>query len=103
MKSSYEILGFTFLIEEQKIYNTLNEIDFSSTPKDQEFNLDEDLLQFNLDNETTIDVGWYPSFDANGRFVVQRIKNSDWDNPEKYLEIKWDKPLLLEAIKSVMN
>ncbi|MBK4714727.1 MULTISPECIES: hypothetical protein [Tenebrionibacter/Tenebrionicola group] len=103
MKKNYKILGFTFLIEEQKIHNTLNELDFLSTPQSQEFNLDEDLLQFKLDNETTIDIGWYPSFDANGRFVVQRIKNSDWENPEKYIEVKWDKSLLLEALKSVMN
>lgn len=103
MKKSYEILGFTFLIKEQIIYNKMNALDFSSTPESQEFNLDEDLLQFNLDNETTIDIGWYPSFDANGRFGVQRIKNFDWESPEKYIEVKWDKSLLLEALKSVMS
>ena len=48
--------------------------------------LKEDLLQVSYPNNILLDVGWYPSFDINGRFHVRLIKDSDWDNIKYHSE-----------------
>ena len=49
--------------------------------------LKEDLIQVEYaDQHLLLDVGWYPSFSADGRFVVQLIKQQDWHSPLFQLE-----------------
>ncbi|MEM6955248.1 MAG: hypothetical protein AAF645_06145 [Myxococcota bacterium] len=42
--------------------------------------LKEDLVQV-LYGDVTLDVGWYPSFAADGRFKVVVVKDCDWQRP----------------------
>lgn len=67
--------------------------------------LDEDLLQvsFSDADETTIDVGWYPSFDEAGAFVVIVIKNRDWDSPLFKASAGWDKADLNSKIEQALD
>lgn len=49
--------------------------------------LKEDLIQVDYpDQRLLLDVGWYPSFSADGRFLVQLIKQQDWHSPMLRLE-----------------
>lgn len=43
--------------------------------------LKEDLIQVEYGEELILDVGWYPEFSANGRFVVTLCRRQDWDSP----------------------
>ncbi|HBR70253.1 TPA: hypothetical protein DIC20_00255 [Candidatus Dependentiae bacterium] len=58
------------------------DIDFNLPFQNQKWSYKEDLIQiyFN-DGGYIIDVGWYPEFDAKGKFVISIIKNYDWDKP----------------------
>jgi len=63
--------------------------------------LQEDLLQVRYPNDITLDVGWYPAFRANGRFVIQIIKSKDWDKPvfvREFSDIKKLKSTINEAL-----
>lgn len=42
--------------------------------------LDEDIVAFQFDDESWLDVGWYPSYDHDGYYVVMQF-NADggWD------------------------
>lgn len=62
------------------VYNEFN-ISVHTPLYEQEHLLLEDLLQVEYCNGILLDVGWYPEFDVNGRFVVQIIKNKDWSSP----------------------
>ncbi len=65
------------------IYNDY-EIDPNLPFKDQEWSFKEDILQIKFDraeNYYTVDVGWNPEFDKNGKFVIQVIKHYEWENP----------------------
>ena len=44
-------------------------------------NLKEDMLQAEYKNNLLLDVGWYPSFEANGHFQIKIIKDYEWDEP----------------------
>ncbi|MBX9830707.1 hypothetical protein K2X40_02035 [Candidatus Babeliales bacterium] len=59
--------------------------DFDINPdiafEEQQYSLDEDLFQVSYGEEYTIDIGWSPSSDPEGNFVVRIIKNYDWDTP----------------------
>lgn len=41
----------------------------------------EDILQIRFGDSYLIDVGWYPEFNPEGHFIVEAIKNEDWENP----------------------
>ncbi|SEN68850.1 hypothetical protein [Lihuaxuella thermophila] len=55
----------------------------TDVPLDQQvFSLKEDMLQVHFqEGKYLIDVGWYPSFEENGRFKVFVIENFDWEKP----------------------
>jgi hypothetical protein len=63
--------------------------------------LKEDILQITYKNgesaEYVLDVGWYPEFNENGRFIVKVIVNYDWEKP-LYCEECRD----LETLKSLL-
>lgn len=70
----------------------------------QEDFLTEDLLQVQYDNGYLIDLGWYPEFDTNGKFILQVVKDGNWKKPilkEQSRDWKQLKKLLLKAINIV--
>lgn len=68
--------------------------DFNINPdiplQEQVFELGEDLLQIQYENNIVIDVGWYPGFDPLGNFTIYIIKDCDWDHPlyKKVVKLK---------------
>ena len=48
--------------------------------------LDEDLLQLELPDGCVLDVGWYPSCDPSGRYVLQIVKDRNWQEPVEKIE-----------------
>ena len=55
--------------------------DVSKKIECQEDSLVEDLLQVSFPDNLLLDLGWYPEFDITGQFVLQIIRNYDWDIP----------------------
>jgi hypothetical protein len=43
--------------------------------------LKEDLAQARYEGGVLVDVGWSPSFSAEGAFVVRVVREADWDAP----------------------
>lgn len=43
--------------------------------------LREDMLQIEFSDNLLLDVGWYPSFDEKGRFLLLLVKDYAWDKP----------------------
>ena len=63
-------------------WNNFKEYDIGVHSKDDRYELHEDLLQlFNEKANLIIDLGWYPSHDENGNYILLLIKNYDWDSP----------------------
>jgi hypothetical protein len=62
-------------------YDQFN-IDPTKYLEEQIWNLDEDLIQITFDGgKYIVDVGWYPSFNVNGEFIIYVIENLNWENP----------------------
>lgn len=59
----------------------LDELDVSKPIRDQIEILKEDLIQVRFRENIVLDVGWYPSFSRRGRFVVEVVKDCDWESP----------------------
>lgn len=57
-------------------------VDFSKTLLKQLDSLTEDLLQVKYADNYLLDLGWYPEYEANGKFVVQLIKDRKWNSPK---------------------
>ena len=56
-------------------------IDPTKSIPEQVGDLKEDMLQIAFgDGQYIVDVGWYPSFDINGKFKIFLIENQDWEN-----------------------
>ncbi|NHZ92009.1 hypothetical protein F2P45_23815 [Massilia sp. CCM 8733] len=43
--------------------------------------LREDMLQIRFGDHLLLDVGWYPSFNEQGRFLLLLVKDQAWDEP----------------------
>ncbi len=62
--------------------NSFTEYDIAVHGKQDCHELHEDLLQLlNEQANLIIDLGWYPSYDENGHYLLLLIKNYDWDSP----------------------
>ena len=64
----------------------------------------EDLVQIEYEDGYLIDLGWYPEFDAAGRFIVQLIKDYNWEKPiyiQKSRDVKQLKEILVNAINMI--
>lgn len=71
MKTNFNILGKDYFIENVKsIYDELSTIDFTKTVPEEAIRLDEDLFQLTQNNGVVIDIGWYPSLDEKGEFLI---------------------------------
>ena len=62
------------------IYDDFN-IDFTKSIQTQTDSLKEDLLQISFAENFVLDLGWYPENNIRGKFVLQIIKEYDWENP----------------------
>ncbi len=60
--------------------------------------LREDLFQVSYDEKYIVDIGWFSDFDPQGNFIVQIIKNYDWEKPV-YLKKTSDIEQLNEFVK----
>ncbi|NHZ99208.1 hypothetical protein [Massilia sp. CCM 8734] len=43
--------------------------------------LREDMLQIRFGDHLLLDVGWYPSFNEQGRFLLLLVKDQAWEQP----------------------
>lgn len=41
----------------------------------------EDMFQARLQNDWILDIGWYPSFKREGRFLLLAVEGFDWEHP----------------------
>lgn len=106
MTKTYSILGLNYeLPNVAYFYDSLSLLDFDKEPGDDVWGLAEDLLQvlFSDAEKTTVDVGWYPSFDEAGEFVVMVIKNRDWDSPLLRVSAGWDRAKLSDRIAEALD
>ncbi|MNN52165.1 hypothetical protein D3C81_1668480 [compost metagenome] len=46
----------------------------------QLLDLKEDMLQVEYSSSFLLDVGWYPSFDLDGRSQIRVVKDYDWSD-----------------------
>lgn len=63
-------------------FNNFTEYDVNVHGEKYCFELNEDLIR--LTNEAaglTIDLGWYPSFDLNGSYILMLVKGDAWEKP----------------------
>lgn len=81
-------------------YNDFD-LNFSEPLKNQLDNLKEDLLQVSYPNGLLLDIGWFPSFDENGKFQIRAIENYDWETPIFYLEARNVEDLQLAIMNAI--
>lgn len=104
METNYIILEEVYHIENVKsIYDELSTIDFTKTVSEEAIRLDEDLFQLTQNNGVAIDIGWYPSLDEKGEFLIQVISDGDWDHPMIKTSSGWDKNELIEKLNIVLE
>jgi len=103
MKKIYVILGTDFELDLSNIFDELSSIDFSRGIDEQIMILDEDLLQLSLTSGYVVDVGWYPAFERDGNFVINRITNGGWDTPEYKNKVGWNKNDLINKIREAIG
>ncbi|AUT97974.1 hypothetical protein C3454_02060 [Citrobacter europaeus] len=104
MKTNFNILGEDYFIENVKsIYDELSTIDFTQKVSEEAIRLDEDLFQLTQNNGVVIDIGWYPSLDEKGEFLIQVISGADWDHPMIKTSSGWDKNELIEKLNNVIG
>jgi len=103
MMRKYRILGFDYELDLINIFDELSNIDFSQDIESQIMVLDEDLLQLSFKSGVIVDVGWYPAFEVNGEFIINRIVNGCWDAPESTYSVGWDKSELISKIRKAIG
>ncbi|HAT7564227.1 TPA: bacteriocin immunity protein [Citrobacter koseri] len=104
METNYIIFEEVYHIENVKnIYDELSTIDFTKTVSEEAIRLDEDLFQLTQNNGVAIDIGWYPSLDEKGEFLIQVISDGDWDHPMIKTSSGWDKNELIEKLNIVLE
>lgn len=63
-------------------YNNFTEYDMDIHGSKDLFELNEDLLRLcNEKANLIIDLGWYPSHDINGKYLLLLVKDYKWDCP----------------------
>ncbi|MEJ5114435.1 hypothetical protein [Erwinia billingiae] len=104
MKSSHNILDKEYHLENvDSIYDEISSMDFNKTISEQVNRLDEDLFQLTFSDGTVIDIGWLPSFEESGQFVIQVISDGDWDNPTVKYFSGWDKTELVKKLDAALG
>ncbi|HCB3587000.1 hypothetical protein [Citrobacter koseri] len=104
MNTNYCILGKSYHIENvENIYDEISTLDFNKSVSEEISRLDEDLFQLVLNDGSVVDIGWYPSFGEDGKFIIQVILNGDWDHPAVKIASGWDKNELIEKLSNVLG
>jgi len=67
-------------------YWALDGLEASRPLEHQLDELKEDLAQVRFGARTVLDVGWYPEFSSNGKFVVLVVRDGAWDTPRSSLD-----------------
>lgn len=63
-------------------FNNFTEYDVRIHGEMDSIELSEDLLRLSNDEANMIiDLGWYPSFDTEGQYILELVKNYNWDQP----------------------
>lgn len=63
------------------VFWDLDSISVGIPIKEQLDELKEDLAQIHFPSGVIIDVGWYPEFSMAGSFVVNVVRENEWDDP----------------------
>jgi hypothetical protein len=66
----------------------IDDLDLSKGIASQVDLLAEDLVQVRFGDHVILDLGWYPEFDPEGHFVLNVIKDEDWETPTTVLRFK---------------
>lgn len=104
MKSSHHILDKEYHLENvDSIYDEISSMDFNKTISEQVNRLDEDLFQLTFSDGTVVGIGWFPSFEESGQFVIQVISDGDWDNPTVKYFSEWDKIELVKKLDAALG
>lgn len=81
-------------------YNSFTEYDIEKHGESDLFELNEDLLRlYNEKANLMIDLGWYPAYDVDGNYVLELIKNFEWDRPLKRVVSKSKKEIVSDIEK----
>ena len=80
MKKNEDLFKMIELLDSKITYNDFF-IDEHIPFQEQIYAYKEDLLQITCGDNLLIDVGWYPSMDPKGRFVIYIIQDYDWQHP----------------------
>ena len=83
------------------IYNEFH-VDFSKSLLEQLDSLTEDLLQVKYADNYLLDLGWLPEYEADGSFVVQIIKDRDWNTP-KYKAFCKSQEELMQVLETAIS
>jgi hypothetical protein len=73
--------AFLDVDENQILFWNFQSLDASRAPQEQPDGLKEDLGQLVLGPGVLLDIGWYPRLDATGSFVVQAVREGEWETP----------------------
>jgi hypothetical protein len=84
------------------VFWELDELDESQILCEQSDRLKEDLAQIKFPGEIVLDLGWYPSFDPDGEFIVMVVQNRDWENPLYRARAKDFSTLRLELSQAIL-
>lgn len=76
-------------------------IDFFRPFSEQLDCLLEDLLQVKFLENCLLDVGWYPEYEEDGAFVIQVIKDQNWELPIYKKKCKEKNEFLQDIIKTI--
>ena len=81
---------------------------YPNKPMEQQiWDLDEDLIQITYyEGKYIIDVGWHPSFNVKGQFIIYIIEDLNWENPlliKKTANFKQLNDYIQECIDFVIN
>lgn len=93
--------GYLNLDDNQILFWNFQSLDASRPPQAQSDGLREDLGQVVLGQGVFLDIGWYPRLDPNGCFVVQALREGEWEDPLARNTAK-DWPGLASAVAKTM-
>jgi hypothetical protein len=83
----------------------IDELDLNKGIDSQCHLLKEDLIQVQFGRDLVLDLGWYPKFDPQGRFVINVVLGQDWQKPIVQFEFRdlGQLELMLERAIEVAN
>jgi len=85
-------------------WNNFTQYDMSLHGPEDAFELHEDLLQlYHEKADLTIDLGWYPSYDVSGHYLLLLVKNQNWNRPLEAVETKSKAEVISRIEKWVDN